>query len=206
LRVATPIAFLACAAALAAGCGSSSTAGSETSARPPGGSAGGLASSGPTACASQQQPGIAANFGIRRSPAAAGRLVASAQRFGFQNLSVQRRACNRYAVVLVGLASMRQADEFRAEAARVGLRVRLECRSTPSQGGVAAVFGHRRTHHAAIVLMRRASADGFQNLQVQQDRCGDWEVDLDGVTTAKQRAALRDEARRAGYHLTFEPD
>lgn len=203
MRLVTLSAVAACAVACAAGCGSSAqnaqSAGSNTQTRS--GKAG-LASS--EVCASQQQPGIAANFGFRRSSAAADKLVAHAERFGFQNLTVQRRACNRYAVVLIGLTSMQQARDFRAEAARVGLHVRLECRSTPVQGGLAAVFGHRRTRRAAIVLMRRATSHGFQNLQVQQDRCNDWEVDLYGVDTARQRAALRREARRAGYHLTFE--
>lgn len=210
MRVLAASAVLACTAALAAGCGSSSrqaqtSGGTDANGQPQAGTGtAGLASSESEACASQQQPGIAANFGVRRSPAAADKLVAHAEGFGFQNLSVQRRACNRYAVVLVGLASMQQARDFRAEAARVGLHVRLECRSTPVRGDTAAVFGHRRTRRAAIVLMRRATARGFQNLQVQQDRCDDWEVDLYGVTTAKQRAALRREARRAGYRLTFE--
>ena len=57
----------------------------------------------------------------------------------------------------------------------------------------------------AVILMRAASAKGFQNLQVQQDRCGDWEVDLYGVGTARQRAELRREAATVGYRLRFEP-
>ena len=208
MRFVTVSALAACAAAFVAGCGSSSQqaqtpAGSaSTTQAQAGGGPAGLASS--EVCASQQQPGITANFGFRRSPAVADKLAAHAERFGFQNLTVQRRACNRYAVVLIGLTSMPQARDFRAEAARVGLQVLLECRSTPVRGDVAAVFGHRRTRRGAIVLMRRATALGFQNLQVQQDRCNDWEVDLYGVTTAKQRAALRREGRRAGYHITFE--
>jgi hypothetical protein len=204
VRLVTLSAFVACAAALAAGCGSSSenaqTPASNPS--PTGSGTAGLASS--EVCASQQQQGITANFGFRRSTAAADKLVTHAEGFGFQNLTVQRRACTRYAVVLIGLMSMQQARDFRAEASRVGLHVRLECRSTPVRGGVAAVFGHSRTRRGAIVLMRRATALGFQNLQVQQDRCDDWEVDLYGVSTAKQRRTLRREARRAGYHLTFE--
>jgi hypothetical protein len=156
-------------------------------------------------CQSQQQPGIDASFGVRRSPAAAQRLIARAARVGFQNLTVQRRSCKRYAAVLVGLSSMAQARDFQQEAAGAGFAVVLECRSQPVRGGLAAVFGHRRSHGGAVVLMRAATASGFQNLQVQQDRCGDWEVDLYGADTAKQRAALRREAAAVGYHLTFEP-
>ena len=212
MRQIAAIALAGCAAVLAAGCGSSSShadgagagmpAAGRTATLPA--SANATAESG-IACLSQQQPGIDASFGIRRSQAAAQRLIARAGRVGFQNLTVQRRSCNRYAAVLVGLSSMAQAHEFRKEAAGAGFPVVLECRSQPVRGGLAAVFGHRRSRRGAVVVMRAASAKGFQNLQVQQDRCADWEVDLYGADTAKQRAALRREAAAAGYHLTFEP-
>jgi hypothetical protein len=100
---------------------------------------------------------------------------------------------------------MTQARGLQQEAAGAGFAVVLECRSQPVRGGLAAVFGHRRSHRGAVVLMRAATASGFHNLHVQQDRCGDWEVDLYGVDTAKQRRALRREAATAGYRLTFEP-
>jgi hypothetical protein len=118
---------------------------------------------------------------------------------------VQQRACKRYAAVLTGLSSMTQAKAFRQEAARAGFDVLIECRSTPIRGGLAVVFGHRRSHRGAVILMREATAKGFQNLQVQQDRCDDWEVDLYGVGSARQRVELRREAAAAGYHVTFEP-
>jgi hypothetical protein len=200
------------AAALAAGCGSSANRGnnSNTSA-----SSVGTGSTSATAmeagagaggtCGSQQQTGIDASFGVRRSPAAAQALIARAGHVGFKSLTVQRRGCKQYAAVLIGLSSMTQANEFRREAAGAGFHVLIECRSDPVRGGLAVVFGHRRSRRAAVILMRAATAKGFQNLQVQQDRCGDWEVDLYGADTAKQRAALRREAAAAGYHVTFEP-
>jgi hypothetical protein len=212
VRQIAAIALAGCAAVLAGGCGSSSSHADRSGAGTPGaGGTGTLAASANTTagsgsdCVSQQQPGIDASFGVRRSPTAAQRLIARAGRVGFQNLTVQRRSCNRYAAVLVGLSSMAQAHEFEKEAAGAGFQVLLECRSQPVRGGLAAVFGHRRSHRAAVVLMRAASAKGFQNLQVLQDRCGDWEVDLYGAETAKQRAGLRREAAVAGYRLTFEP-
>ena len=210
MRQIAAIALAGCAAVLAAGCGSSSHAEGQGAGTSAAGRTGTLAASGTTSaasasdCQSQQQAGIDASFGTRRSPAAAQRLIVRAGRVGFQNLTVQRRSCHRYAAVLVGLSSMTQAKEFQKEAAGAGFAVVLECRSQPVQGGVAAVFGHRRSRSAAVVLMRAATAKGFQNLQVQQDRCDDWEVDLYGADTAKQRAGLRREAAAAGYHLTFE--
>jgi hypothetical protein len=156
-------------------------------------------------CATPRQAGIAAVFGDRRTEAAAAALAARAQHNGFQGLTVERRGCRDYAVVLYGLQSLRQAGEFTAEAASVGYRVRIECRSHPSQGGVAAVFGHRRTKLAALRLQARAQRRGFLGLQVQQDRCGDWEVDLYGLQTPTQRREFAAEARREGFHVTYEP-
>jgi hypothetical protein len=212
VRQIAAIAMAGCAAVFAAGCGSSS---GHADASGAGAAAAGNATT-PTAtaqtgaasgfaCQSQQQQGIDASFGLRRSPGAAQALIARAERVGFQSLTVQRRSCKRYAAVLTGLRSMAQAREFRQEAAGAGFQVLIECRSDPVRGGLAVVFGHRRSRRAAVILMRAASATGFQNLQVQQDRCGDWEVDLYGVETARQRAALRREAAAAGYHVTFEP-
>jgi hypothetical protein len=211
VRLIAAIAIGGCAVVLVAGCGSSSNHAEGSSGAPGSGTASTSATAPETGsgagapCQSQQQQGIDASFGVRRTPGAAQALIARAARLGFQNLTVQRRACKRYAAVLTGLTGMAQAREFQQEAARAGLHVLIECRSGPFRGGLAAVFGHRRSQRAAVVLMRDATAKGFQNLQVQQDRCGDWEVDLYGVDTAKQRVALRREAATAGYRLRFEP-
>jgi hypothetical protein len=211
VRLIAAIAIGGCAAVLVAGCGSSSNHAVGSTGAPDAGTATTLATAPQTgtgpgaACQSQQQPGTDASFGVRRSPVAAQALIARAARLGFQSMTVQQRACNRYAAVLTGLSSMAQAREFQQEAARAGFHVLIECRSAPVRGGLAAVFGHRRSHRAAVVLMREATANGFQGLQVQQDRCGDWEVDLYGVETARQRAELRREAATVGYRLRFEP-
>jgi hypothetical protein len=156
-------------------------------------------------CPSEQGKGILANFGHRRSTDAANRLIAQVQKVGFRGLVVQRRSCNDYAVVLPGLKSLAQASALQREARTVSLRVTIDCRSHPVEGGLAAVFGHRRTRRAALVLMRDAARVGFQNLQVHQDRCNDWEVDLYGIKTPDQRLALAKEAARVGFHVTFEP-
>jgi hypothetical protein len=206
VRHVAAIATAASVAALAAGCGSSKHADESSSGTVAAGTtATAPASTQTSSCLSQQQPGIDASFGVRRSPAAAQALIGRAAHVGFQNLTVQQRGCTRYAAVLTGLSSMAQAFEFKKEADGAGFAVLIECRSDPVRGGLAAVFGHRRSRRAAVVLMRAASAKGFQNLQVQQDRCSDWEVDLYGAETAKQRVALRREAATAGYHIAFEP-
>jgi hypothetical protein len=155
-------------------------------------------------CASQHQEGIAADFGHRRTPRAAQRLAARALAVGFKGLVVERRGCNDYAVVLHGLRDMNQAREFSAETASVGLHVRIECRSHPAEGGLAAVFGHRRTEAAALRLQAKAEHFGFQGPKVQQDRCNDWDVDLYGLQTAAQRREFSREARSVGFHIVYE--
>ena len=155
-------------------------------------------------CPSEQSAGIVANFGERGTMAAAERLAARARHFGFVGLRVQRRGCDEFAVVLPSVKSIHQGRELQREARTVGLRVKLDCRSHPLQGGLAAVFGHRPTKEAAMRLKDRAQAVGFQNLQVQQDRCFDWEVDLHGLKTARERRELAAEARRAGFTIHYE--
>jgi hypothetical protein len=156
-------------------------------------------------CPSEQGAGILANFGHRRTSAAADELSAHARRFGFRGLVVQRRACHDFAVVLPGLKTLRQARELQREARTVGLKVTLDCRSQPVLGGLAAVFGHRATRRAARKLLREAAHVGFRNLQVQQDACNDWEVDLHGIQTQGQQQELTKEAASVGFRLTFEP-
>jgi len=158
-----------------------------------------------TLCPSQQEVGLLANFGHARTSAGAQRILANAAHVGFKNLHVERRSCHVYAVVLPGLKNQRQGHALQREAGSVGIRVALECRSHPVEGGLAAVFGHRRTHRAAVRLERTAAHYGFKDLRVVQDKCKDWEVDLYGLTTTAQRSAFAREAASVGLHVVFEP-
>jgi len=194
-------ALLALAAVLAAtGCGSSKTEGTSTTiAVTPTSSA-----SEQPVCPTEQKAGIAALFGHRRSQTAAQQLAGEAQGAGFEGLTVQGRGCDDYAVVLLGLRTLKQGLEFQKEARGAGFPVEIECRSHPVEGGLAAVFGHRQSPAAAQKLLQQAAAAGFQGLRVQQDSCGDWEVDLYGLQTPGQRRDFAAEARKAGFHVTFE--
>lgn len=158
-----------------------------------------------TLCPSEQQPGITANFGHSRTRAGANAIRRRARAYGFLHLVIERRACANFVVALRGLKNLAQGHELQAEARTVYLRVTLDCRSHPVEGGLAAVFGHRRTRGAAIRLEREAAAVGFQGLEVQQDKCGDWEVDLYGLKTPAQRRDFVREARGAGFRVRFEP-
>jgi hypothetical protein len=156
-------------------------------------------------CSTEQQAGINAVFGHRRTPAAAERLRSAAERVGFPGLDIQRRGCLDYAVVLTDLVDLPQAREFREQAATVDFQVTLECRTHPATGGLNAVFGHRRTKSGAEQLAAQAAAVGFAGLVVQQDACGDWEVDLAGLETPAQRSEFRAQAESVGFPITYEP-
>jgi hypothetical protein len=158
-----------------------------------------------TTCQSEQGAGISVLFGQRRTVDGAESLWRSAKGVGFSGLVIQRRGCHDYAVVLTDLQSLAQAKEFQHEAATVDFHVKLECRTQAPTGGLNAVFGHRRTKRAAQKLAGRLNAVGFLGVDVRQDRCGDWEVDLEGLKTAAQRREVRREARSVGFHIRFEP-
>ena len=196
--------LLVALAALQAGCGSSSHS-AESSPATTTVPTTGTAQTAQQACPSQQGAGILANFGTRATAAEANELLARAGAVGFQGLVVQQRSCHAYAVVLGGLKSVQQGRELQREAHSAGLPVTIDCRSQPVRGGIAAVFGHRRTRAAAVTLAREAERVGFRDLQVQQDRCNDWEVDLYGIQTQAQQRELAHEAASVGFHLAFEP-
>ena len=184
------------------GCGSSDKNGAE--APPTATSAATASATEQSVCPSEQRAGIAAVFGERPTPKAAQELAGRALAVGFEGLVVERRGCDDYAVVLYGLRDLRQASEFSAETESVGFHVRIECRSHPVEGGLAAVFGHRKTRRAAMQLRAEAEHVGFQGLTVQQDLCRDWEVDLYGLKTPAQRREFAAEARRVGFHIVYE--
>jgi hypothetical protein len=156
-------------------------------------------------CPTEESTGVTAVFGQRRNFARAERLWRSVTGVGYRDAVIQQRGCTTYAVVLTDLVSEHQGKQLQSEAAKVHLRVQLECRSHVPQGGLNAVFGHRRSKLAAQKLAGRAQAAGFLGLDVRRDRCGDWEVDLSGLSTAAQRREFRQEAARAGFHVRFEP-
>jgi hypothetical protein len=67
-----------------------------------------------------------------------------------------------------------------------------------------AVFGHFSTLAAAKTLKSRAAAVGFGGIKVENDGCGDFEVEIDGADRQADRASFAKEASRAGFPITFE--
>jgi hypothetical protein len=67
-----------------------------------------------------------------------------------------------------------------------------------------AVFGHFVGAAAARVYARRPKALDFEGLKIENEGCGDWELEIDGADTARQRASFSAEATKAGFHISFE--
>jgi hypothetical protein len=67
-----------------------------------------------------------------------------------------------------------------------------------------AVFGHFATLAAAKKLKSRAAAEGFSGIKIENEGCGDFEVEIDGADRQADRASFTTEARKAGYQITFE--
>ena len=53
-------------------------------------------------------------------------------------------------------------------------------------------------------MMKRARQVAFIGLKIEDDGCGDFEVEIDGADTDQQRGSVAKEAARAGFQLTFE--
>ena len=78
------------------------------------------------------------------------------------------------------------------------------CRSSEVRIHDEAVFGHFSTIAAAKRLRTRARKVGFAGIKIENDGCGDFEVEIDGADTQAQRASFFNEARKAGFPVTFE--
>jgi hypothetical protein len=67
-----------------------------------------------------------------------------------------------------------------------------------------AVFGHFSTLAAAKKLKARAAKLGFAGIKIENEGCGDFEVEIDGADRQADRASFATEAVKAGFPVTFE--
>ena len=67
-----------------------------------------------------------------------------------------------------------------------------------------AVFGHFSTLAAAKQLKKRAASFGFNGIKVENEGCGDFEVEIDGADRQADRASFAAEAAKAGFPISFE--
>ena len=78
------------------------------------------------------------------------------------------------------------------------------CRTDEIRQHDEAVFGHFATRAAAAKLRASAAKLGFHGIKIEDDGCGDFEVEIDGADRPADRSSFADEARKAGFPVTFE--
>ena len=78
------------------------------------------------------------------------------------------------------------------------------CRTAEIRQHDEVVFGHFSTRAAAARMLKSAHRVGFYGLKIEDDGCGDFEVEIDGADTDQQRGSVAREAAKAGFQLTFE--
>jgi hypothetical protein len=66
------------------------------------------------------------------------------------------------------------------------------------------VFGHFSTHAQAAALAHKAAPFGFKGIKIENEGCGDFEVEIDGADRAADRVSFAAEAQKAGFPITFE--
>jgi hypothetical protein len=112
------------------------------------------------------------------------------------------------AAVTVGrairIAGVLAAALFVAYSASAGVRGEPACRTPEIRQHGEAVFGHFSTRAAAAKLLRRVRAKNFRGGKIENDGCGDFEVELDGADTQAVRTSFAKEAAAAGFQVTFE--
>jgi hypothetical protein len=67
-----------------------------------------------------------------------------------------------------------------------------------------AVFAHFPTAAQATAFAQKPRGLGFQGIKIENDGCGDFEVEIDGADTEKDRSSFAAEAAKSGFWITFE--
>jgi hypothetical protein len=98
-------------------------------------------------------------------------------------------------LALVSVAAAGSAAAANGEAA---------CRKGEIRVHDEAVFGHFSTLAAAKRLRARAAKVGFAGIKIENEGCGDFEVEIDGADTQAQRTSFALEAQKAGFQVSFE--
>jgi hypothetical protein len=78
------------------------------------------------------------------------------------------------------------------------------CRKPETRAHNEVVFGHFTSLAAAKKLKAHATQQQLMGVKVENEGCGDYEVEIDGADTDKDRSSFADEAGKLGFPITFE--
>jgi len=110
----------------------------------------------------------------------------------------RRRLMHRVVLALLVATFAGAAAAARASAAPPA------CATPEVRAHNEAVFGHFSTLAAAKGLKARAAKSGFQGIKIENEGCGDFEVEIDGADNQADRSSFAREASKAGFPVTFE--
>jgi hypothetical protein len=102
------------------------------------------------------------------------------------------------------LAVLASCAVFAAAGAAHPLRRAAACGTAEVRVHDEAVFGHFSTLAAAKRLRTHAAAFGFKGIKIENEGCGDFEVEIDGADRQADRASFAAEAAKVGFQITFE--
>ena len=129
---------------------------------------------------------------------------------GFTQSVIVQATPKVYEIVLFGFDTRAAAIDYYLQAKARGFRLTVapnidNCGN--ENGGWQAVFGHTTTRAAAASLLERIRAAGFSDGSgIQTVVPGDYEVVIEGIQSTKQFNGFAQEALRAGFIVSFEPD
>jgi hypothetical protein len=104
----------------------------------------------------------------------------------------------------VALALLVATFAAAAAAARASAYTPPACATPEVRAHNEAVFGHFSTLAAAKRLKARAVRAVFQGVKIENEGCGDFEVEIDGADNQADRSSFAQEANKAGFPVTFE--
>jgi hypothetical protein len=78
------------------------------------------------------------------------------------------------------------------------------CTTTEQRTHDEAVFGHFSSRAQGIAFSAPARKLGFMGIKVEDEGCGDYEVEIDGADSVASRVSFAREAQKAGFQTTFE--
>ena len=91
-----------------------------------------------------------------------------------------------------------------AASSRAGGTPPAACQATEQRTHDEAVFGHFSSRSQGLALALRARTVGFMGIKIEDEGCGDYEVEIDGADNVAGRGSFAREAQKAGFQVTFE--
>lgn len=78
------------------------------------------------------------------------------------------------------------------------------CRAPEVRAHDEVVFGHFATRAAAKKMASKATHAQLMGTKIENEGCVDYEVEIDGADTDKDRGSFAAEAGKLGFEITFE--